>query len=49
MRVLRGLAVSAIGCSKKRNAVGPRLGKRSGCPVKYAASPLNASRQAAKV
>src|SRR5215212_7381744 len=31
IRVLRGLDVAAIGRSKKRRAVGPRDGKRSGC------------------
>jgi hypothetical protein len=52
--VLRGLEGEAIGCSKKtkkRSAVGPRLGKSRGCLKAYAASPLtaSASRQATNV
>ena len=41
--VLRGLATSASGVSKQRNAVAPRLGKTSGSETTQAIVPLTAS------
>jgi hypothetical protein len=41
MIVLRGLATSAIGVSKNRNAVAPRLGNTSGSSNSQASAPLS--------
>ena len=41
--MLRGLATSASGVSKHRNAVAPRLGKTSGSETIQAIVPLTAS------
>ena len=38
---LRTVPTSASGVSKKRNAVAPRLGKRSGSPSSHAQKPLS--------
>ncbi len=42
MTVLRGLATSAIGVSKNRNAVAPRLGNTSGSWNSHASAPDSA-------
>ena len=42
MIVLRGLPTSAVGVSKIRNAVAPRLGNSSGSSNAQAARPLSA-------
>ena len=41
MIVFRGVPTSAIGVSKIRNAVAPRLGNTSGCLTTYAHRPLS--------
>ena len=41
MRVLCGIAVLAIGCSKSSNAVGPKDGKRRGCLVRVGGEPAH--------